>query len=93
MEVPRILHQGLSVKVAPTLLPFEGEGLFSKQSIHLLLYNNRGKKKRWDVAGLVIRDYLGTRVQLSNFLCQPCKSAYVCELEPGCNVDDQDPTT
>jgi len=53
-------------------------------------YDNKGKKKRWQAADSVICDYMGIRVRHSKALSQSYKSPYVCELEPGWDIDAQD---
>ena len=60
---PRIPQDGRQVGIAPTLLPFEGEGLFSFEDIYFPLYDTKGVKTRWRPTDLAICSYRGRKVR------------------------------
>ena len=90
---PRIPHQGLLVGIASTLLPFDGEGLFTKQDIFFPRYDARGRTKKWPIPDLVICEYLGRKVRHSQVISSSYKSAYVCALNNGWDIDAEEYTS
>ena len=77
---PRIPQDGRQVGIAPTLLPFEGEGLFSFEDIYFPLYDTKGVKTRWRPTELAICSYRGRKVRHSVATRPDYKSAYLCDL-------------
>ena len=90
---PRIPHQGLLVGIAPTLLPFDGEGLFTKQDIFFPRYDARGRTKKWPIPDLIICEYLGRKVRHSQVISSSYTSAYVCALNNGWDIDAEEYTS
>eukprot|EP01042_Synura_sphagnicola_P036458 gene36458-biopygen6255 len=76
---PRIAHKGPDIGIAPTLLAFPGEGVFSKTELYFPLYDSHGKKKRWSPLEFAI---------LPSY-----QSAYLCTLDPEWDVDAQEYTS
>jgi len=77
---PRIPQDGRQVGIAPTLLPFKGEGLFSFEDIYFPLYDTKGVKTRWRPTDLAICSYRGRKVRHSVATRPDYKSAYLCDL-------------
>ena len=78
----RIPNDSQPVGIGNTLLPFEGEGLFSLSDIYFPVYDRKGVKTRWRPAELAICSYLGTRVRHSVPICPDYHSAYLASLIP-----------
>eukprot|EP01042_Synura_sphagnicola_P000794 gene794-biopygen843 len=74
---PRIPQDGRQVGMAPTLLLFEGEGLFSFEDIYFPLYDTKGVKTRWRPTDLAICSYRGRKVRHSVATRPNYKSAYI----------------
>jgi len=78
----RIPNDSQPVGIGNTLLPFEGEGLFSLSDIYFPVYDRKGVKTRWRPAELAICSYLGTRVRHSVAIRSDYHSAYLASLIP-----------
>ena len=90
---PRIAHQGPDIGIAPTLLPFTGEGLFSKTELYFPIYDSHGKKKRWSPLDLAICEYRGVHVRHTQAILPSYQSAYLCTLDPEWDIDAQEYTS
>ena len=90
---PRIAHQGPAIGIAPTLLPFTGEGLFSKTELYFPIYDSHGKKKRWSPLDLAICEYRGVHVRHTQAILPSYQSAYLCTLDPEWDIDAQEYTS
>ena len=90
---PRIQHHGPDIGIAPTLLPFSGEGLFSRTDLFFPMYDGHGKKKKWNPMDLVICEYRGVKVKHSQAILPSYHSAYLCELDGEWDIDAQEYTS
>ena len=79
---PCIPNDGQPVGIGNSLLPFEGEGLFSLSDIYFPVYDRKGVKTRWGPAELALCSYLGTRVRHSVAIRSDYHSAYLASLIP-----------
>jgi len=90
---PRIVHQGPNIGIAPALLPFSGDGLFSKTELYFPLFDSHGKKKRWSPLDLAIWEYRGVHVWHTQAVLPSYQSAYLCTLDPEGDIDAQEYTS
>jgi len=75
------------------LLPFTGEGLFSKTELYFLIYDTHGKKTRWSPLDLAICEYRGVHVRHTQAILPFYQSAYLCTLDPEWDIDAQEYTS
>jgi len=88
---PRIPNDGRPVGIGKTLLPFDGEGLFSLEEVYFPLYNNKSAKTRWRPGELAICSYHGARVRHSVATRPDYRSAYLASLiDEEWDIDAQD---
>ena len=75
------------------MLPFTGEGLFSKTELYFPIYDTHGKKTRWSPLDLAICEYRGVHVRHTQAILPSYQSAYLCPLDPEWDIDAQEYTS